>query len=265
MNSPNLNPKTMSPDLAAQLARLGLKATAQDLDDFLARATQKRWSPRQQLEEIAHGETEARAQRGLEARLRQAHLGRFRPMADFDWHWPKRIDRALIERAFTLDFIAEARNLVLMGANGVGKTMIAKNLAHQAVVAGHTVWFRSAAELLADLGAADSPHARRRKLKTMARPQLLVIDEVGYLSYDSQAADLLYEIVNLRYERRSLLLTTNRAFKDWNTVFPNSTVISTLLDRLTHHADVTLVEGQSYRVRESEQEAAARTARAGKH
>lgn len=263
MNSLNPNLKTIpSSDLAAQLARLGLKVTAQELDDFLARATQKRWSPRQQLEEIARGEIEARAQRGLEARLRQARLGRFRSMADFDWHWPKKIDRALIERAFTLDFIAEARNLVLMGANGVGKTMIAKNLAYQAVVAGHTVWFRSAAELLADLGAADSPHARRRKLKTLARPQLLVIDEVGYLSYDSQAADLLYEIVNLRYERRSLLLTTNRAFKDWNTVFPNSTVISALLDRLTHHAEVTLIDGQSYRVRESEQEAAARTARA---
>lgn len=261
MNSPipRTIPTIPSSDLAAQLVRLGLKATAQELDDFLARAAEKRWSPRQQLEEIARAETEARARRGIEARLRLARLGRFRLIADFDWHWPKKIDRPLIERAFTLDFIAEARNLVLMGANGVGKTMIAKNLAHQAVLAGYTVWFRSAADLLADLGAADSPHARRRKLKSLARPQLLVIDEVGYLSYDSQAADLLYEIVNLRYERRSLLLTTNRAFKDWNTVFPNSTVISTLLDRLTHHADVTVIEGQSYRVRESEQEAAART------
>lgn len=247
-----------SPDLPTQLARLGLKATAQNLDDFLARATQKRWSPLQQLEEIVRSESEARAQRGLQARLRQARLGRFRPLADFDWNWPKKIDRDLIERALTLDFIAEARNLILVGTNGVGKTLIAKNLAHQALLAGYTVWFRSAADLLTELAACESPHSRRRKLKLLARPHLLAIDEVGYLSYDSQAADLLYEIVNTRYERRSLLVTTNRAFKDWNTVFPNSTVISTVLDRLTHHADVTLIEGQSYRVRESELEAAAR-------
>jgi DNA replication protein DnaC len=158
----------------------------------------------------------------------------------------------------TLDFIAEARNLILVGTNGVGKTLIAQNLAHRAVQAGYNVWFRTASEVLADLAAADSPQARRRKLRRLARPHLLCLDEIGYLSYDSQAADLLYEIVNARYERRSLLVTTNRAFKDWNTVFPNSTVISTLLDRLTHHADVTLIEGQSYRVRESELEAAAR-------
>jgi DNA replication protein DnaC len=257
MNSQTL--KMMpSPDLLTQLARIGLKATAAGLDDFLARATQKRGSPLQQLEEIVRAESEARAQRGLQARLRQARLGRFRPLADFDWNWPKKIDRDVIERALTLDFIAEARNLILVGTNGVGKTLIAQNLAHRAVQAGYNVWFRTASEVLADLAAADSPQARRRKLRRLARPHLLCLDEIGYLSYDSQAADLLYEIVNARYERRSLLVTTNRAFKDWNTVFPNSTVISTLLDRLTHHADVTLIEGQSYRVRESELEAAAR-------
>ena len=98
----------------------------------------------------------------------------------------------------------------------------------------------------------------RRKLNHYARPALLAIDEVGYLSYDSAAADLLYEVVNRRYERRSILMTTNKAFKDWNTVFPNATSIATLLDRLTHHADITLIEGQSYRVRESEMEIAAR-------
>jgi len=252
-------PKMMpSPDLPTELARIALKATAAGLDDFLARATQKRWSPLQQLEEIVRAESEARAQRGLQARLRQARLGRFRPLADFDWNWPKKIDRDVIERALTLDFIAEARNLILVGTNGVGKTLIAQNLAHRAVQAGYNVWFRTASEVLADLAAVDSPQARRRKLRLLARPHLLCLDEIGYLSYDSQAADLLYEIINARYERRSLLVTTNRAFKDWNTVFPNSTVISTLLDRLTHHADVTLIEGQSYRVRESELEAAAR-------
>jgi len=135
--------------------------------------------------------------------------------------------------------------------------MIAKNIAHTAVLAGHSVLFRTAAGLLADLDG-DSPALRRRRLRYYARPTLLVIDECGYLSYDAHAADLLFEIVNHRYERNSILLTTNKAFKEWNTVFPNATSIAALLDRLTHHADVTLLEGTSYRVRESELEAAAR-------
>ena len=138
-------------------------------------------------------------------------------MADFDWSWPKKIDRPLIERALTLDFIAEARNLILLGANGLGKSMIAKNIAYQAVLAGHTVLLRTASELIADL-SCDSPAQRRSKLNRYGRIALLAIDEIGYLAYDAQAADLLYEVVNRRYERSSVLITTNRTFKDWNAV-----------------------------------------------
>jgi DNA replication protein DnaC len=244
-------------DLPSQLARIGLRATAAQLDDFIARATNQRLSPRALLEQIAHAETTDRAQRSLQRLLRQARVGRFKPMADFDWNWPTRIDRELIERALTLDFINEGRNLILLGANGLGKTMIAKNLAHSAVMAGHNVLFRTASELLADL-QCDSPQLRRHKFSYYARPRLLCIDEVGYLSYDPSSADLLYEVINRRYERSSLLITTNRAFKDWNDVFPNATCIATLLDRLTHHADITVIEGQSFRVRESELESVAR-------
>jgi DNA replication protein DnaC len=181
-------------------------------------------------------------------------------MADFEWTWPTRIDRPLIERALTLDFISEARNLILLGANGLGKTMIIQNIAYQALLAGHTVLFRTAADLVADLHC-DSPQQHRRNIASYSRPRLLCIDEVGYLSYDSVAADLLYEVVNRRYERSSIVMSTNRSFRDWNTVFPNATSIATLLDRLTHHADLTVIEGQSYRVRESELEAAARKQR----
>jgi DNA replication protein DnaC len=249
--------QTLTADISQQLNRIGLRVTASSTDDFIARATKNKWSPRVLLEEIVRAEAEDRSQRSLERRLRYARLGRFKSMADFDWNWPKKIDRSVIDRAFTLDFITEGRNLVLMGANGLGKTMITKNIAHQAVLAGHSVVFRTAPDLLSDL-ASDYPHIRRRKLIHYSRPALLCIDEVGYLSYDSSAADLLYEVINRRYERASILMTTNRAFKDWDSVFPNAACIATLLDRLTHHADVTVVEGQSYRVRESEQEAAAR-------
>jgi DNA replication protein DnaC len=178
-------------------------------------------------------------------------------MADFDWSWPTKVERDVIERALTLDFIAEARNLVLVGRNGLGKTMIAQNICNAAVLAGHSVLFRPAAALLEDLHR-QTPDGRRHKLRTYGNVAVLCVDEVGYLSFDDKAADLLYEVINRRYERRPVILTTNRPFKEWNEVFPNATCIATLLDRLLHHADVTVLEGNSYRVRESEQETAAR-------
>lgn len=249
--------RTPTTELPAQFAQLGLHAVAGGCDDFIARATKGRWSPRVMLEELARAELDERGRRSLVRRLQRSRIKRFKPMADFDWHWPDEIDRELIERAFTLDFIREGRNLVFVGTNGLGKTMITKNLAHQAIYAGHSVLFRTAPELVEDL-EVDSPQLRRRRLAHYTRPHLLCIDEVGYLAYDTHAADLLYEVVSRRYENRSIIVTTNRAFKDWNGVFPNATCITALLDRLTHHADVTVIKGKSYRVRESEQERKAR-------
>ena len=182
-------------ELGPQLHQLGFRAIAQSLDDFLARATKSQWSARIILEEIARIEGHDRAQRSLDRRLQCSRIGRFKPMADFDWNWPTTIERDTIGRALTLDFIPEARNLILIGANGLGKTMIAKNIAHAAVLAGYSVLFRTASELLDDL-QCDSPHRLRLKLKAYARPELLCIDECGYLAYDNHAADLLYEVVN---------------------------------------------------------------------
>ena len=257
MSSPNL-PTT---DLGKQLAALGLRSISESLDDFLARATKNRLSPRQFLEELVRIELHDRARRSLERRLKRSRIGRFKPMADFDWNWPKKIDRGVVESALTLEFLQEGRNFIILGSNGLGKSMILKNLAHRALLEGFSVLVRTAAELLDDLDC-DSPELRRRRLRKYTFPRLLCIDELGYLSYDEHAADLLYHVVNPRYEsRRSIVLTTNLAFKDWNTVFPNATCIATLLDRLTHHAEVTLIEGKSYRVRESELENAERRKR----
>lgn len=260
MSSQRPTTPTTSSDLADQLAQIGLVETATSLEDFLARAGKGRWSPRQIFEELARIEIAAKVRRSAQRRLDRSRIGRFKPMADFDWNWPKKIDRDAIELALALDFVKDtqiARNFVLIGSNGLGKSMIAKNIAYQAATAGYSVLFMTAAEIIETLDT-HSPEALRRKIARLAQPQLLVIDEVGYLSYDHHAADLLYKVIDRRYERRSVVITTNLAFKDWNTVFPNATSIATLLDKLTHHADVTLIQGESYRVHESQKEAAAR-------
>ena len=255
MTSPTT--KTPTSDLISQLDKIGLRTISRNLDDFVARATTGRWSPRILLEQLSQIETDDRSRRSLERRLGLSGIKKVKPMADFDWNWPKKIERDVVERALTLDFIKEARNVVMIGGNGLGKTMIAKNICHAAVLAGYSVLFRSASTLIEDL-QCESPEARRRKLRNYGNAGVVCIDEVGYLSYDDNAADLLYEVINRRYERRSVIVTTNRGFKEWNEVFPNASCIVTLVDRLTHHADVTKVEGESYRLRESELEAAAR-------
>jgi DNA replication protein DnaC len=257
MNSPATGTTIPMNSLAAQLQQIGLRALPAELDDFLARATKARWSPRVLLEQLAQAEIAERSRRSLEQRLRLSGIKSFKAMADFEWTWPTKIERDVIERALTLDFLHEGRNLVLVGRNGLGKTMIAQNICHAAVLAGSSVVFRAAPALLEELHR-QTPEGRRRKLRGYANVGLLCVDEVGYLSFDDKAADLLYEVINRRYERKSVIVTTNRPFKEWNEVFPNATCIATLLDRLLHHADVTVIEGDSYRLRESEQETAAR-------
>ena len=237
-------------DLAARLENISLKSMAQNLNNFITRANENKWNARTILEQICNIEIEERSRISLERRLRGSAIGRFKPIADFDWNWPRKIDRNVISQALSLDFIQEARNLILLGGNGLGKTMVAKNIAHQAVLAGYSVLFRSAADVIQNL-QCDSPILRRRRLQTYTRPNLLVIDELAYLSYDDNAADLLYEVVNRRYERNSIIITSNKPFKEWNQVFPNATCIATLLDRLTHHADISVIEGDSYRLHES--------------
>jgi len=196
-------------------------------------------------------EEQERARRSLERRLGASHIGRFKPLCEFDWAWPKRCDRAAVEALMALDFLAEAANVVLVGPNGVGKSTLAQNIAHQALVAGHTVLFTSAGQLLGDLCALDSDSALRRRLRHYARPQLLVIDEVGYLSYSNRHADLMFELISRRYQTRSTLVTTNRPFAEWREVFPNAACVVSLIDRLVHNAEIIAIDGESYRLKEA--------------
>ena len=245
-----------SPDdpttLTSDLRRLGLLRTAEDLNDILARATRLRWSPTVLLEHVVTAELEDRQRRSVERRLKSARLGRFKPIADWDWDWPTALDRPTLERILALDFLAHADNVILVGAQGLGKTMLAKNLVHHAVLAGHSGLFITASDLVLDLNGQETSRALERRLRHYARPHLLAIDEIGYLAYDAHAADLLFQIVSRRYEHRPLLVTTNLPFKQWDTIFPNASCAVALIDRLTHHAEILAIEGESYRRREAE-------------
>jgi DNA replication protein DnaC len=239
-------------DLVDRLRPLGLRATAAQMSDLVARATKERWGAAQVLEHVAGIEEQERARRSLERRLSRSRLGRFKPMADFDWGWPTRIDRDKVEAALRLDFLNEARNIVLVAPQGLGKTMIAQCIAHQAILAGHSVLVLTAAQLLLELAAQDSARALDRRLRHYAKHSLLVLDEVGYLAFDNRNADLFFQVVSRRYEKKSVVLTTNLSFRDWPTIFPNATCATALIDRIIHHADVLAIEGQSYRLRQAE-------------
>ena len=202
-------------------------------------------------------EEQERSRRGLERRLRNAHLGTFKPMGEFDWAWPKKIDREQITQLLQLNFVDEHNNIVLLGSNGVGKSTIAKNLAHQAVLRGHSVLFTGASEMLNTLDAQDGNLSLQRRLKYYSHPQVLVIDEIGYLSYANRHADLLFEIINRRYEQKTTIVTTNRAFSEWHEVFPNAACVVSLVDRLVHHSEIVTIDGDSYRMKEAQEKASA--------
>ena len=199
-----------------------------------------------------------RQRRSLERRIRIASLRTFKPLCDFDWQWPNKIDRAAIEELCALDFIAEHANVVLIGPNSCGKTMIAKNLGHLALLAGYGVRFVTAAQMLGDLAARDSSSALNQRLGHYCRSPLLVIDELGYLAYDARYADLLFEVVTRRYQNASTVITTNKPFSGWGEVFPNASSVVTIIDRLIHKAEIINIEADSYRLKEAKERADAK-------
>lgn len=203
-------------------------------------------------------EEEERQRRSLERRIKSARLGRFKSLADFDWDWPAKIDRDLIEELLGLDFLDEHANVVIAGPNGVGKTTVAQNIAHQALLAGNTVRRATASEMLGDLAAQDSSPALNRRLRRYCSPRLLVIDEIGYLSYDTRYGDLLFEVISRRHEQRSTVITTNKPFSEWTEVFSNASCVTALVDRLVHRSEIVSIEGNSYREKEARERATKR-------
>jgi DNA replication protein DnaC len=248
-------------ELEHRIASLGLPWLAENLSDVIAMATKKRWGAQQLIEHVIDKEHAERNRRGLERRMTRSRIGSFKSISDFDWNWPKSIDRAAVESALRLEFLPDARNIVLVAPQGLGKTMIAQNVAHHGVLGGHSVLFTTASQMLLDLSAQDSPRTLELRLRHYCNVALLVLDEVGYLSYDGRNADLLFQVVSRRYEKRSIVLTTNLAFRDWGTIFPNAACTTALIDRLVHRADIIAIEGESYRKREAEEARNARHAK----
>jgi DNA replication protein DnaC len=233
-----------------------------DLDDLKRRANRlrlygllSRWDElctKAWVGELIALEEVERRRRSHQYRIRAANIGDFKPIVDFDWKHPTKVDRKQIETLFALGFLDEHENVVIVGPNGLGKSMIAQNLAHQAVLRGLSVRFVATSDMLNDLASVDGS-ARRHRIKRYVNPKLLAIDEVGYLSYDTRHADLLYEVVRQRYDAgRSIVLTTNKAFSEWNQVFDSAACVVTLVDRLCHRADIVELDGESYRAKEAQ-------------
>lgn len=206
------------------------------------------------LNTIIEAEENSRSFRSLERRRTSARIGQFKTLIDFDWSWPKKIDREAIEEFMRLEFIKNATNIILCGPNGVGKSTIARNIAHQAVVHGYTALFTTAGQMLNDLAAQDGDNALRRRIKYYSHVQLLVIDEVGYLSYSNRHADLLFEIVSRRYQEKSTIVTTNKQFSEWGEIFPNASCVVSLIDRLVHNSEIISIEAESFRLKEAKEQ-----------
>jgi len=212
------------------------------------------------LSKLIQWEEDERSERSLEVRLKSARIGRFKPLANFDWDWPKKCDREALEELMDLSFMKDAVNIILCGPNGAGKSTIAKNIAYQAVIHGHTALFTTASHMLGDLAAQDGDLALKRKLKFYTNPMLLIIDEVGYLSYANRHADLLFEIISRRYHQKSTIVTTNKSFAEWRDIFPNATCVVSLIDRLVHRSEIIDIDADSFRLKEAMEESAKRKA-----
>jgi DNA replication protein DnaC len=234
------------------LETLKLPWMRQNYESLHQQALKKQTGPLEYLHELLHGEALARQERSAQRRIKAARLPTPKTLDTFNWQWPESIDRAQVEHLASLRFIEHKHNGVLIGPVGVGKTHLATAIALKACHAGHKVLYTGAVEAINDLIAAQKQGQLGLALRKYTRPHLLVLDEIGYLPIDKTGADLLFQIISARYEKGALLMTTNKAFKDWPAIFNgDSTLTSAVLDRLLHHCETVLIKASSYRMRKA--------------
>ncbi|MCF6177626.1 MAG: IS21-like element helper ATPase IstB [Victivallaceae bacterium] len=203
--------------------------------------------------ELIDGETALRQSRAVERRIRNAKIPCPKSLDQFRWGHPDKINRQLIENLFHLNFIENRENVVFLSSCGLGKSHIASALAATACKKGFNTLFTTAVDIINNLSAAKAVYNLDKILKRYTTPQLLIIDELGYLPIDKLGADLLFQVVSKRYEHGSIVITSNRPFKKWGEIFNNDNIVtSAILDRIIHHCQVVLIEGQSYRMKDKD-------------
>ena len=237
--------------LDRDLADLKLPEIAQHYREVLDEAARKGSSKLDVLRTLVGMEQAARQQRALERRLRQARLPKQKTLADYDFTFPKRIPKTAIVRLFDCEFIGQHGCAVLMGPTGTGKSHLLTALGYTAVERGYSVRHTRVVDLLNHLTTAQINGRLADTLKTYVRPQLLLLDELGYLPIDKRGADLLFQVVAARYETGSIVLTTNRTFREWGKLFDvDNTLATALIDRLMHHGEALVIHGDSYRMKD---------------
>lgn len=239
--------------LSKLLLRLQLPHIRAHYHEFAQTAAEQHWGHIDYLQRLIEGEVARRDDKRLERRIRLARFPLIKTLDQFQWNWPRKINRAQIQNLFRLQFIEQKSNAIFLGGVGLGKTHLSLALGHTACLRGYSVLFTTAIDIIHTLSAAAAAGAGvlKRTMQRYLKPALLICDEVGYLPIDKLGADLLFQIVSERYERGSILLSTNRAFKHWPEILNHDAVLaSALLDRLLHHAEICIVEGKSFRAKD---------------
>jgi DNA replication protein DnaC len=238
-------------NLHRQLGYLQLPYLKEHFRSAATEAASQHWSHLQYLERLIEGEAAARQDRALARRIQAARFPVLKTLESFRWDWPKKINRLQVQDLFHLRFLEEKANVIFLGLVGLGKTHLATALGYTACLKGHSVLFANAIDVVNTLSAAQLKGALQSELKRYLSPALLVLDELGYLPVDQRGADLLFQVLSQRYERGSIILTSNKAFKHWPSIFNgDSTVTAAILDRLLHHSETVLIEGSSYRMKD---------------